>query len=62
MRELLRLAQDRYVRPSILAEAYTLLGDRDAAFQWSDKAYSSQNHLLRRDPRFTSLLARVGLE
>ena len=56
-----------------MAEIFTQLGEIDLAFEWLDKAYQEHSfwlpflkvhpHLdpLRADPRFDSLLARVGL-
>ncbi len=56
-----------------MAEIFAQLGETDLAFEWLDKAYQEHSfwlpflnvhpHLdpLRNDPRFQSLLARVGL-
>ena len=63
-------AKDYY--PATVAEGYTLLGDKDQAFAWLDKAYEARLGLnfikvaplwdnLRSDPRFTDLLRRMGL-
>jgi TolB-like protein len=63
-------------RPSVscgAAEMYASIGDRDRALEWLDKAYAERNPLLayakvlptydslRSDPRFTSMLKRLGL-
>ena len=62
-----------YVSPFDVALIYTALGDKDTAFHWLDKAVDERSTFLvyikweprldplRSDPRFTTLLARVGL-
>ncbi|HET7208484.1 MAG TPA: winged helix-turn-helix domain-containing protein, partial [Terriglobales bacterium] len=57
----------------VLATAYAVIGDKTRAFAWLDKAYEAHSNLitclkvdpafdpLRSDPRFQSLLRRVGL-
>ena len=59
--------------PIGVAEAYTLLGQKDRAFEWLTRAVDAKHpgaytlkvdpifDPLRSDPRFTQLLARVGL-
>ncbi len=58
--------------PRVVAESYLLLGDKDQAFIWLNKAYETRTELLfvkvepvwgsiRSDPRFTDLLRRMGL-
>ena len=56
-----------------MARIYTMLGDRDHAFEWLEKAYDERNSLLifanvvplfdglRADPRFRDLVRRIGL-
>jgi TolB-like protein/DNA-binding winged helix-turn-helix (wHTH) protein/Flp pilus assembly protein TadD len=68
------LAQTRYVPPSYKAIVYIGLGDKDQAFTWLDQSYQDRSeHMLylkmeplvdplRNDPRFASLLKRVGLQ
>jgi TolB-like protein/Flp pilus assembly protein TadD len=68
------LAQTRYVPPSYEAIVYIGLGDKDQAFTWLDQSYQDRSeHMLylkmeplvdplRNDPRFASLLKRVGLQ
>ena len=66
-------AKDRYVSAYNFAVVYAALGDRDRAFDWLDKAFLERStwliHVkwderfagLRDDPRFASLLQRIGL-
>jgi TolB-like protein/Flp pilus assembly protein TadD/predicted Ser/Thr protein kinase len=70
---LLRLAAREYVPPGTIADIYVALGDYDGAFPWMEKAYLERsnwiayiagdpaNDVLRADPRFRSLLERLGL-
>ena len=62
-----------YVSAYAIAEIYAVLGDKDQAFAWLEKAYEERSSLLayiqveprldklRADPRFQSLLHRLGL-
>jgi serine/threonine protein kinase/tetratricopeptide (TPR) repeat protein len=62
-----------YVSPVNIAIGYVGLGDKDAAFEWLERGYAERSQgltflkndvifdPLRSDPRFTSLLRRVGL-
>jgi hypothetical protein len=55
------------------AEIYAVIGEKDLAIEWLNKAYQERNPLLayvkvmpsyeflRSDPRFSALLARLGL-
>ena len=57
-----------------LALIYTGLGDKDQAFEWLEKAYEDRTEqliflkvdpywdILRADPRFSTLLAKMGFE
>lgn len=68
-----RLAEQIYVSPYAVAVIYAGLDDKDAAFEWLEKAYRSRDEWLiwlgtepkldslRSDPRYTSLLRRVGI-
>lgn len=71
--KLSRLSKKRYVQPYSIALIYTALGDKDEAFQWLERANAQHDEDLfllkvdprldsmRGDPRFASLLQRVGL-
>jgi tetratricopeptide (TPR) repeat protein len=68
------LSKKKYIAPSVIAELYTALGEKDQAFVWLDKAYEDHDFILvllkveptfdnlRSDPRFTVLLKRIGLD
>ncbi len=60
--------------PGVVASLYALIGDKDRAFEWLDKAYAERDgeeitllkvdpafKNLRGDPRFADLLRRMGL-
>jgi TolB-like protein/class 3 adenylate cyclase/Tfp pilus assembly protein PilF/predicted Ser/Thr protein kinase len=63
----------RYVSPSHLALVYLGLNDKDQVFTWLEKAYEERSNYLiylnveplvdslRDDPRFTSLMQKVGV-
>jgi len=67
------LAQSRYVSSLYFAAVYLGLGDNHTALDWLDRAYKERNDRLlylaaepmadplRSDPRFSQLLAKVGL-
>jgi TolB-like protein/DNA-binding SARP family transcriptional activator len=73
--EALPRAQNAYPRPSSfdIAAHYALLGQRDTAFAWLEKAFREQEgalafltvedrfEALRSDPRFRDLARRIGL-
>ena len=62
-----------YVSPAHIATVYAGLGEKDQVFEWLEKAYAARSRSLawlnvarewdglRSDPRFTALLAKVGL-
>jgi tetratricopeptide (TPR) repeat protein len=70
--QLLKRSEDNYVSPYYIALVYTGLGEKDKAFEWLEKAYEERESYfnlfrvepvfdaLRPDPRFVSLLSRVG--
>jgi hypothetical protein len=73
LKQLENASQTRYVPAIYFAAVYTGLGDFDQAFQWLDKAYEERDDRLiylqaepmadplRKDPRFTALMKRMGL-
>lgn len=72
--KLIDMARTKYYAGDQIAEAYASLGEKDAAFQWLNRAadeHSGGIHLmafghefdpLHSDPRFSQLLLRIGLE
>jgi hypothetical protein len=72
LKTLQAIARERYVPPYAVALVYAGLGERDAVFEWLDRAYAARDvHLIflpvdakwdeyRRDPRFVALVARCG--
>ena len=71
---LLLASQQRYVPPSLIVLIYSGLGEKDKAFEWIEKAYEARDTQiirlkafpavdnLRSDPRFITLLKKIGLE
>jgi serine/threonine-protein kinase len=71
--QLLQLSRQQYVAPGLIAIIYVGLGDKDKAFAWLDEADKARDlnvvrlnieprfASLRSDPRFASLVRRVGL-
>ena len=72
--ELKRRRQKGYVPTGPFVHAYVGLADYDAAFVWFERAYEEKSNILqwikvepfpdvmRNDPRFASLIHRVGLD
>ena len=72
LNELQELALQNYVSPYFRVLIYTGLGERDQALEWLERAYEERSEwlvwlkvdpkldTLRMDPRFTSLVRRVG--
>ena len=70
--ELIQQAKGKYVSPGTVADLYGLLGDKERAFALLEKAFAERDNMivllkvdpyfdpLRSDPRFSSLLRRVG--
>ena len=71
--DILRRAKGEHVSPFILAVVHIALGERDAALDWLERAYSERLWLmcvlktdpifddLRDNPRFNALLHRMNL-
>lgn len=71
---LLEMSRRQYVPPYLLAIIYTGLGEKDRAFEWLEKTYEERSYYvvwlkadplydpLRSDPRFASLLERIGFK
>ena len=73
LQEFLELAGRRYVSADQVAMIYANLGEKEQAFAWLDTAVEARSGMgaalvsaaydpLRADPRFTSLLKKMGLE
>jgi TolB-like protein/class 3 adenylate cyclase/Flp pilus assembly protein TadD len=72
--KLLDLAKTKYYAGDQIAAVYAALGDKEAAFQWLNRAIdehsggihvmsaSNEFDTLRSDPRFPQLLLRIGLD
>ena len=72
--ELSQAAKEQFVSPYAIAMVYVGLGEKDQAFAWLEKAYEVQDESLgfmrfdfwmdplRSDPRYASLMKRLGLE
>jgi eukaryotic-like serine/threonine-protein kinase len=77
MKRLVALQEEQakriYVDPADLAANYAILGEKDPAFRWLEKAYGEKSGVLlliksapdfdslRSDPRYADLLKRMGL-
>jgi TolB-like protein/DNA-binding winged helix-turn-helix (wHTH) protein/Flp pilus assembly protein TadD len=74
LRTLEAVSRERYVPPYVIALVHAGLGEREAVFQWLNRAYDAHDvHLIflpvdpkwdpyRTDPRFEALLARCGFK
>ncbi len=72
--ELKDLSKTRYVSPFPIALVYVGLGENDKAFEWLERAYKERSEILsfgranpfldpiRADPRFSTLMKKVGSE
>ena len=73
IQELLQIRERGGVQASIIAAAFAAVGDNEQALAWLERAYAEHDNgltglkvgpgwdQLRKDPRFQSLLRRVGL-
>jgi len=72
LEDLEKMSTETYVTPFGRAAIYAGLGDKDKTMEWLEKAYEERSFLtwlkvdpafdsLRDDPRFISLLAKMGL-
>ena len=71
--ELAKVPQEEQIWPTEYATIYVMIGDREAAFAWLERAYAERDPQLRElglsidldplrsDPRFSDLLRRVNL-
>ena len=71
--ELLQIRERRGIQATLIAGAYVAVGDNEEALAWLERAYAEHDNgltglkvgpgwdPLRNDPRFQSLLRRVGL-
>jgi tetratricopeptide (TPR) repeat protein len=74
LRELLAMAQEQYVPPSTIADAYRELGDVETALDWMERSYDEGSNAvaymivdpwnapIRSHPRFQALVRRTGLQ
>jgi eukaryotic-like serine/threonine-protein kinase len=72
LKRLTELGRRQYVSPYFLALVYQLVGDREQTFEWLERAFQERSSWMARlkvepwmdglssDPRFVSLLRRVG--
>jgi eukaryotic-like serine/threonine-protein kinase len=68
-----QVADKTYISPMVFADIYSLLGEKDEAFQWLEKAYRERSSKLidlkldpdydnlHSDPRFAALVSKIGL-
>jgi tetratricopeptide (TPR) repeat protein len=73
LKQFQQTAKQTYISPLIQAELYSLLDEKDQAFEWLEKAYRERSSKLtdlkldpdfdnlRSDPRFTALVRKIGL-
>ena len=71
--EILRRRTTEYVAPTLIASVYRWLGDKDAMYQWLETAIDERDWWLgrlpfelwtkeiRSEPRYASVIGRVGL-
>jgi adenylate cyclase len=72
LEDLQGLGRDSYISPVHVSAIYAQLGEKDAAFEWVEKAVEQRVNMLmlkasplwdplRSDPRYTALLRRMNL-
>ncbi len=72
LRELKEITSQRYVASTYIAMVYAVLGEKDSAFEWLNRAVQEGTRTisllnehtfdgLRTDPRFQKILERIGL-
>jgi TolB-like protein/Tfp pilus assembly protein PilF len=72
VQELREAAQERYVAATIMAEAHAVLGEKDSAFEWLNRAVNENSSSilelnsplldsLRTDERYQDILRKIGL-
>ena len=73
LHQLQEMSQQRYVRPIFIGHIYAVLGDKDRAFVWLERAFAERDvqlsflrsdfrwDPLRTDPRFSALFKRMRL-
>ena len=73
LKQFQQVADKTYISPMVFADIYSLLGEKDEAFQWLEKAYRERSSKLidlkldpdydnlHSDPRFAALVSKIGL-
>src|SRR5437660_3804355 len=73
LKQFQQVADKTYISPMVFADIYSLLGEKDEAFQWLEKAYRERSSKLidlkldpdydnlHSDPRFAALVSKLGL-
>lgn len=74
LEQLIEKSRQQYVAADAIAGVYAVLGEKDEAFRWLDRAFDEHSasmvsftshpefRSLRSDPRFTELLRRIGID
>jgi adenylate cyclase len=72
--QLIEKSRQQYVAADSIAVVYVVLGEKDEAFRWLERAFQEHSggfysymfrpefRALRSDPRFTDLLRRIGID
>jgi eukaryotic-like serine/threonine-protein kinase len=73
LKQFQQVAGKTYISPIVFADLYSLLGEKDEAFKWLEKAYQERSSKLidlkldpdfdnlHSDPRFVALVSKIGL-